>query len=322
MASKAGTKSDAVSPETTKRRHKACPLCACVPGTALKRLDDGNTEVSCSEVCGQYRIESTLCEDFQLSRLQAADRELKRHLSCHTRECSDNGGEARITEQEWRRIARDYLATPRQKADKLLALLRHRTRTLGDSVLLDTERDGRRCFCTKGTETLMRLEALEKQGRVRLGEYDGRRISCYLTTEGETESKADRPATRRRFPTPAGACWADVLIRIVSDTAAVIEVKGTNEPRNYIEMGFEDRKSRKPDRLWRLLKGLAAHRGATAKRSDVPVPDWPAAKKRAQELNKALKEMFGIEGRESHLAGRRPGLSSIRNNLPAGVSHS
>ncbi len=164
-------------------------------------------------------------------------------------------------------------------------------------MLLDTERDGRRCFCTEGTETLMLLEALEKQGRVRLGEYDGRRISCYLTTEGETQPEA---RTRLRFPTPAGSCWDDVLIRIVSEKGAFIQVKDTNQPFNFIEMGFQDRRdptSPKPDRRWRLLKALADHRGSTRKRSEITVRNWGIATKQVQELNKALKEIFGIEGR-------------------------
>ena len=66
-----------------------------------------------------------------------------------------------------------------------------------------------------------------------------------------------RPGTRplvTPLPTTEGATWRDVSIRFTSEFQVQITVLGHTAVRNYVDMGFEDRRRQVPDSAWELLQ--------------------------------------------------------------------
>lgn len=99
-----------------------------------------------------------------------------------------------------------------------------------------------------------------------------------------------------RFPTPEGAGWADVSIRLTSEFQAQITVAGCSEVRNYAEMGFEDRRSQLPDSAWELLRQFAEHGGTIRNSQQANSTRWPLVEKRVQIIRKRLRQLFQIPG--------------------------
>lgn len=99
----------------------------------------------------------------------------------------------------------------------------------------------------------------------------------------------------RPFPTPNGTTWADVTIRFTSDLQSQISARDHTEVRNYVEMGFEDRRGRrqtKPDRNWETLRNFSTANGVIASTKDAE--DWPKLEKAVQTVNKRLRSLFGL----------------------------
>lgn len=96
-----------------------------------------------------------------------------------------------------------------------------------------------------------------------------------------------------RFPTPAGAGWPDVLIRITDGTTAHVSVKGEIREIDCASMGLASRRNRKPTRQWQLLE-LFAHKRGYLRRRDQEAS--PALQKRKETLAKQLQAYFGIDG--------------------------
>jgi len=46
------------------------------------------------------------------------------------------------------------------------------------------------------------------------------------------------------FRTPPGATWSDLKIRFTSDLRVRITLPQVDEVRNFVEMGFEDRRGK------------------------------------------------------------------------------
>jgi len=87
--------------------------------------------------------------------------------------------------------------------------------------------------------------------------------------------------------------WEDFEIRFTSDERVQITVAGQHETRNYSEMGFEDKRSRKPNLAWQTLRLLAEKRGIIHESSNKK-RDWPRVEKRIQEIRKTLRELYKI----------------------------
>ena len=96
------------------------------------------------------------------------------------------------------------------------------------------------------------------------------------------------------FPTPEGAEWENVLIRIVDRESAFVEVevKGVkaNHPYTYIALGLGDTRGKgsnicKPTMLWDLLLRFA-------RRDQIGSADAASIRR----LRGVLREIFGIEG--------------------------
>ena len=97
------------------------------------------------------------------------------------------------------------------------------------------------------------------------------------------------------FSTLEGANWPDVLIRFTSDHQAQISVRDFVEVRNYVDLGFEDRRGKrasKPDKNWEWLLRLARHDGKI--QSAKSAAEWSKVEKRVQAINKRLRHIFGF----------------------------
>jgi hypothetical protein len=91
---------------------------------------------------------------------------------------------------------------------------------------------------------------------------------------------------------PKAPKWQDIAIRFVSDLKVQITIKNENcPPQNYTEMGFEDRRTRNPNKAWQTLKQLAESNGlitTTEAFRDRNI------EKRMQEIRKTLRKFFNI----------------------------
>ncbi|HYD02457.1 MAG TPA: hypothetical protein VEB22_14615 [Phycisphaerales bacterium] len=119
-----------------------------------------------------------------------------------------------------------------------------------------------------------------------------RPLAAILASFVSAHAGPSMEAAAAQFPTPRGASWSDVTIRVVDGHSLWVNVKGTVREVGYAEMGMRDGRTRNPDKQWELLLLLIA-RGGLLRRQD------PAAsatlQKRKETLAKRLRAYFGIE---------------------------
>jgi hypothetical protein len=84
--------------------------------------------------------------------------------------------------------------------------------------------------------------------------------------------------------------WNEVEIRFLSDLRVQVGIGTCSETRNYSELGFEDGRSKGPNRAWRMLRLLAEANGTIPRALDGQ--DWTAVEKRMQELRKSFAHHF------------------------------
>jgi hypothetical protein len=91
----------------------------------------------------------------------------------------------------------------------------------------------------------------------------------------------------------AGIDWENINISFLSDERVQVEVDRQVETRNYVEMGFEDKRSGKPNQAWGLLRALAVAGGVipNAARNS---KDFIAMMKRIERMRETLRRHFGI----------------------------
>ena len=118
-------------------------------------------------------------------------------------------------------------------------------------------------------------------------------------TLGPTEDKkpAQRPAATKptkKFPhkLAAGTRWEDFIIKFLDNNKVLVQVKGQSEELDYKAMGFDDKRSGKPDSQWAFFKILSAH-GGEISWSDQNAND--NFKKVKERLTTKLKSYFGID---------------------------
>jgi hypothetical protein len=95
-----------------------------------------------------------------------------------------------------------------------------------------------------------------------------------------------------RFPTPANASWGDIKIEFLSDERVQITVKNVTETRNYTEMGFDDRRTQKPDLSWLLLR--RSHQGTISTENEAGAR-WVQVEPRVSTIRKRLRRIFALE---------------------------
>jgi hypothetical protein len=95
------------------------------------------------------------------------------------------------------------------------------------------------------------------------------------------------------FPTPAGATWGQVRLRLVDGHTVSVTVGAAHGVFNYAQLGMANRKTGNPSVQWELLRLFAQGGGVLTWRS-------PGAERRNQKrrelLARCLARFFRIEG--------------------------
>jgi hypothetical protein len=146
--------------------------------------------------------------------------------------------------------------------------------------------------------------------------WDESRLSCdraQLEVAIGKRRKAKSPAPIKSFPTPKGATWENVYIRM-ADLQIRVEVLGKRKELTFQEAGFEEkRRGNVPDRLWTLLRQLAVHGGILpSDLRSLPKKVRTNLKQNVLKLGKRLNALFLIDGnpfqdttRENHCYATR-----------------
>jgi hypothetical protein len=86
--------------------------------------------------------------------------------------------------------------------------------------------------------------------------------------------------------------WGDVSIRFISDESIEIRAGVPFGIKNFAELGYQDKRSGKPDYKWEVLKLLAKSNGAISWKDKSASSRW---KPHIKTLRKRLKSYFGIQ---------------------------
>lgn len=118
---------------------------------------------------------------------------------------------------------------------------------------------------------------------------------CLPSAKMEFGKKEDEKVeTIKKFPyrMPAGTKWENITIQFLDNESALISVKGRKHKTNYKEMGFEDKRSGKPDSQWLLLKIFAKYNGELSWKT---TEANEKVKKTKELLAKTLQNYFKID---------------------------
>lgn len=88
--------------------------------------------------------------------------------------------------------------------------------------------------------------------------------------------------------------WPEIEIAFLSDERIEICSRGERKTCNYGELGFEDRRSGKPNRAWVMLRQLAQSTGELPT-ANIQGKQLAQVQKRIEEIRGKLREHFGIE---------------------------
>jgi hypothetical protein len=92
---------------------------------------------------------------------------------------------------------------------------------------------------------------------------------------------------------PEGINWGDVSIIFISDESVEIRAREPLGVKNFIELGFKDKRSNKPNLQWVLLKAIAQVDGKLSWKNTEELPvSW---KPHIKMLRKRLRRLFRIE---------------------------
>lgn len=134
-------------------------------------------------------------------------------------------------------------------------------------------------------------EPFSSEVRVRLLAHRAhwrQQVLAVLREEGDVPGAASAAvAEKRQCDT-----WRDVQIVFLSEHRVQVTAAGRTYTQNYSEMGFEDRKTRRENCAWVMLRQLSGQDGVISKPRR---GRWPAVEKRMQEIRKLLKIHFRRE---------------------------
>jgi hypothetical protein len=110
----------------------------------------------------------------------------------------------------------------------------------------------------------------------------------------------DTDAVAEFFPTPAGATWGQVRMRLLDGRTASIHVGHVYGVFTYTQMGLANRKNGNPSVQWDLLRAFAAGYGSLTWRS---AQADRRNQKRRELLTRRLRQFSRIEGDPFMTAG-------------------
>ena len=102
-----------------------------------------------------------------------------------------------------------------------------------------------------------------------------------------------QPELSQQPSTEVEGGWEQIEITFLSDERVQIRSGKNIETRNYAEFGFQEGRSKNPNRAWETLRRLAELRGVIRDGTEGRLP-WPKVEKQVQEIRKVFREHFGI----------------------------
>lgn len=101
---------------------------------------------------------------------------------------------------------------------------------------------------------------------------------------------------------PSDVKWEDITIRFVDGHDVNIKYKNKSIRSDYRKMGFEDLKSRRPNKQWQLLERLAENNGEIS---------WERPAAKSSDISKTSQD-FGYEFDEEKSTRQNKGYSIIK----------
>ena len=100
-----------------------------------------------------------------------------------------------------------------------------------------------------------------------------------------------------RFPSPPDLCWEEVSMAFVSDSEIQVRARGQIRKYRFDQIGFENKKNGKPNRLWLFLQAFAAT-GGDLSWQDLSSTGMNAnqVQSNVKDLRKNLRIFMCIEG--------------------------
>lgn len=188
------------------------------------------------------------------------------------------------------------------------------TKTFGSAVEIDCVSMASVQLCT-ALETEAFAARMQEQMPVsaeasRKEKVGGLKLAAWLRDEMPLGTA--REAEEKRSPASSERCsgtWGDVGIAFISDERVQVTTKARTYTQNYSEMGFENRKTGKPNLAWVTLRALAQKGGAIR----VAIRERKVVEKRMQEIRKTLRahlerERFDIPRDSEPLPYHRGGM--------------
>jgi hypothetical protein len=125
----------------------------------------------------------------------------------------------------------------------------------------------------------------------------GRMLGSVHQHEDALRSLQWTTTTNHRANQDSGAAaWDSIKISFLNDHKVQIFRNGLpGEPMGYSELGFEDRRSGKPDQAWATLRALAEERGILRDGASAGA-EWLKVEKHMQKIRKVFRDHFHIPG--------------------------
>jgi len=211
----------------SQEKEPRCPICRAGwhrnREVKVEQGPNGNPIVECRDWCGRFEVEGDLSDRLSWGKYPVrTEGELIQYLSCHTRQSSESGDLARITNGNWRSLAEQHRATrTKEKSRLLLRLLAKRAgghdRTAAfrvtDRLLVDEPHEA-------AFHGLI-IELVHKQRIVIVNEEPAEPglswipLEYQITYKGmaKYEASCDRPAVNAKKSRDSKPAKADYLVR-------------------------------------------------------------------------------------------------------------
>jgi len=126
-------------------------------------------------------------------------------------------------------------------------------------------------------------------------------INCFFGTAPSVPVLMGKKITP--IALPPGTKWKDIAIRFTDEHTVQVKCKGKAVSSDYIRMGFEDTRGRRPNKQWELLRSLSHRHGELA---------WEdSALSKSASIRKTEQD-FGYEFDEDGPASQNRGFSIFK----------
>ena len=123
-----------------------------------------------------------------------------------------------------------------------------------------------------------------------------------IESEALASTKDPRATAEQSLSLPPDVKWQDIAIRFVDGHNVDIKYKDKIIRSDYKTMGFEDFKSRRPNKQWQLLERLAENNGEIS---------WERSAAKSSDISKTSQD-FGYEFDEEKSIRQNKGYSIIK----------